>query len=59
MEHTLYVRHLTHARGEGIQRGALPALLTASESFFLLTLQDSIFLSSYTKTVIMCVQPSN
>lgn len=34
VEHIPCVRHPTHKRGEGIQRGVLPALLTISERFF-------------------------
>lgn len=55
VEHILCVRHLTHARGEGIQRRVLPALVTIFKSFFPLALQDCIFLCSYTEPVIMCM----
>lgn len=34
VEHVSCMRHLTHRRAEGMQRGDLPELLTASEELF-------------------------
>lgn len=58
VEHVSCMRHLTHRRAEGMQRGDLPELLTASKSFFLPTLQDSVFLCLCTEAVIMSIQTS-
>lgn len=57
VEHISCVRHLTHRKAEGMQTD-LPGLLTASKSFFLPTLQDSIFLCLCTGAVIMSIQTS-